>query len=1079
MSQIKVYLLFFIVQWFSILGRCQTYNFDHYSVEDGLTQNQILSLYQDSKGYIWFGTNLGGVSVYDGNKFKTINDLDGLPSNVVFSVTEDDQNRMLFATNRGIGVLEHNKFTNYDKRSGLSNNRVFKVFQDSKNNIWIGTEEGVYRLVNDSIVPFEQDTTLFKLPVFQIYEDSKSNIWFCTLMGGVFKYDGAEITCYTKREGLLHDYVKSVLEDNEGNIWIGTLEGFNILKTNGEMTEKRIANNGSRLSVNSATKDIDGTLWFGTESGLMRYKNDSFTKYVSENGVQSVKILSVINDDENNLWLGTNGKGAAKLNYHGDIFSNYSVQHGLANDNVTSIVEDSLGSMWIGSERGLTQFNESGFKIHSTIAGENSQGIASEAINIIEVGNGNLWIATKSTGAVSKIGSQFTAYGDIDGLISNTCYSVLMDNNDLLWLGTNRGLMTKSVDEPFKAFPELQGETIWSIYQEKKGNMWFTTDKGATMYDGSSFQYFGEKDGFVDGRVRKMAEDKQGNFWFATNKGIYRYNGKSFKNIDDKTGLISNTIYSILITREGLMWLGTQDGIQRIDVNVFNSTGKWVTRSYSKGEGFIGVECNSNAICEASDGRIWFGTVNGVTIFDPKLETVNTKEPNTHITNLRLEFEDYDWSKFSDGEKDGLPINLELTYKKNHLSFDFVGISYRAPEKVKYQFKLAPLDEEWLHWTDKNEAVYPHIPPGQYTFMVRAKNSDGVANISYTEFSFVILPPWYKTWWLYTICFVSFFSMIYIFFSYRTKQLKLQKENLENLIAERTSELVKEKDKVEKIIQAILLKNEMIEEKNTEIMDSIEYAKGIQEAILPSVEKMKKFLPESFVLFRPKDVVSGDFYWMDHKEDISFFTAADCTGHGVPGAFVSMVGTNGLNRAVNGYGLKSPAKILDLLRDLVEETFKARKDGMDLGLCALHHKTNEIHYSGANNPLWVIRPNRKKLIVNNTEVEASLSLEHNLFEVKADKQPVGSFDHAEPFKNHVVKVEKGDSVYVFTDGYPDQFGGPNDKKFMTKSLKKLLISIYDLPMEKQRDVLEQSIVEWMNVSDNKQIDDICIFGVQI
>ena len=127
----------------------------------------------------------------------------------------------------------------------------------------------------------------------------------------------------------------------------------------------------------------------------------------------------------------------------------------------------------------------------------------------------------------------------------------------------------------------------------------------------------------------------------------------------------------------------------------------------------------------------------------------------------------------------------------------------------------------------------------------------------------------------------------------------------------------------------------------------------------------------------------------------------------------------------------------------------------------------------------MIRPNRKKLIVNNTEVEASLSLEHNLFEVKADKQPVGSFDHAEPFKNHVVKVEKGDSVYVFTDGYPDQFGGPNDKKFMAKSLKKLLISIYDLPMEKQRDILDKSIIDWMNVSDNKQIDDICIFGVQI
>ncbi|MBL4625442.1 MAG: SpoIIE family protein phosphatase, partial [Flavobacteriales bacterium] len=539
------------------------------------------------------------------------------------------------------------------------------------------------------------------------------------------------------------------------------------------------------------------------------------------------------------------------------------------------------------------------------------------------------------------------------------------------------------------------------------------------------------------------------------------------------------TIYSILITREGLMWLGTQAGIQRIDVNAFNSTGQFITRSYSKEEGFIGVECNSNAIFEDSNGKIWFGTVKGVTIFDPELETTNSKEPNTHITNLRFEFEDYDWSEFSQGEVNGLPVNLELTYKKNHLSFDFVGISYRAPEKVRYQFKLAPLDEDWLHWTDKNEAVYPHIPAGKYTFMVRAKNNDGVASSVPAEFSFVILPPWYKTWWFYTLCVISFVSLVYSIFAVRTRQLKQQKEKLERQVAERTKELVEEKEKVEKINEEVLLKNEIIEEKNTEIMDSIEYAKGIQEAILPSEEKMKKYLPQSFVLFRPKDVVSGDFYWMEHKDDISFFTAADCTGHGVPGAFVSMVGANGLNRAVNGYNLREPNKILDLLRELVEETFQARKDGMDVGLCALHHTTNEIHFSGANNPLWVIRPGGNNLVVNGFEVEPSLELEQNLFEVKADKQPVGSFDHAKPFSNHIVQLQKGDSIYVFTDGYPDQFGGPKGKKFMSKSLKKLLISIYDLPMEKQRDILDQNILDWMCESANEQIDDICIFGVQL
>ena len=1079
MQQIKTAILFVFLQFLMQNVAAQLYNFTHYSVEDGLAQNQILSLYQDSKGYIWYGTNLGGVSVFDGNTFKTINETDGLPSNVVFSVIEDDKSRMLFATNGGLGVWDGESFTNYNKKSGLGHDRVFKVFQDSKSNIWLGTGAGVFQLVNDSIVSFNFDTTLSTFPVYQIYEDSKNNIWFCTIMGGIFKYDGNSIKRYTKEDGLLHNFAKSVIEDNEGNIWIGTLGGFNVLTVTGEMTERRIAYNDSILTVNSAAKDIDGTLWFGTESGLIRFKNNQFKKYNLENGINSVKILTVLVDDENNLWLGSNGKGVSKLNYHGDIFANYSVDHGIANDIVTSIFEDSQGAMWIGSDGGITRFNEDKFKVYSKTVGVTKLGIAAEARNIIETEEGNLWIATKSTGIASKIGDNFTNYTIENGLVSNTRYSVFKDKSGLLWLGSNKGIVTKNGDADFQEFPELKGETIWSIHQGEKGEMWFTTDKGASLYDGTSIQFFGKKDGFVDDRVRKIVEDKQGNFWFATNKGIFRYNGNTFTKIDDQSGLISNTIYSILITKSGMMWLGTQAGIQRIDINEFNSTGKFVTRSYSKEEGFIGVECNSNAIFEDSNGKIWFGTVEGVTIFDPTLETTNSKEPNTHITNLRFEFEDYDWSEFSQGELNGLPTNLELTYKKSHLSFDFVGISYRAPEKVQYQFMLSPLDEEWLHWTSKNEAVYPHIPPGEYTFMVRAKNNDGIANSAPTQFSFVILPPWYKTWWFLTLCVVAFFSAVYSVFAVRTRQLKQQKEKLEQQVTERTKELVEEKEKVEKINEEVLQKNEIIEEKNTEIMDSINYAKGIQDAILPSESKVKKYLPQSFILFRPKDVVSGDFYWMEHKGDISFFSAADCTGHGVPGAFVSMVGVNGLNRTVNGFGLKSPAKMLDKLRDLVEATFKKRKDGMDLGLCALHHKTNELYYAGANNPLWVIRPAGKNLVVDGAEIEPNLELEQNLFEVKADKQPVGSFDHARPFTEHIVQLEKGDSIYIFTDGYPDQFGGAKGKKFMSKKLKKLLVSIYVKTMDEQHDILNQSIVDWMNVSDSEQIDDICIFGVQV
>ncbi|MBN4062098.1 tetratricopeptide repeat protein [Bacteroidales bacterium AH-315-I05] len=253
-----------------------------------------------------------------------------------------------------------------------------------------------------------------------------------------------------------------------------------------------------------------------------------------------------------------------------------------------------------------------------------------------------------------------------------------------------------------------------------------------------------------------------------------------------------------------------------------------------------------------------------------------------------------------------------------------------------------------------------------------------------------------------------------------------------------------------------------VDEKNKEITDSIKYAQGIQQAILPSSKLMQQCLPEHFVLFKPKDVVSGDFYWIaaDKADNSIYFAAVDCTGHGVPGAFVSMVGANALNRCVKEYGISEPAKILDKLTKLVEETFRERKDGMDMALCSLQFTDNgsRLQYAGANNPLYIIR---------NQEV----------LETKADKQPIGAYAEKKPFTNHLIELQKDDVVYVFSDGYPDQFGGPKSKKFKHKKLKELLLSIQKKPMNEQKEKLNKTIEEWKG--DLEQVDDICIFGIRV
>jgi tetratricopeptide (TPR) repeat protein len=258
---------------------------------------------------------------------------------------------------------------------------------------------------------------------------------------------------------------------------------------------------------------------------------------------------------------------------------------------------------------------------------------------------------------------------------------------------------------------------------------------------------------------------------------------------------------------------------------------------------------------------------------------------------------------------------------------------------------------------------------------------------------------------------------------------------------------------------------ELVEEKNKEITDSITYAKRLQEAILPPVKMVRDVFPQSFVLYIPKDIIAGDFYWMEHLDDHTFFAAADSTGHGVPGAMVSVVCSNALNRAVKEFKLKEPGKVLDKARELVLETFAKSegdvKDGMDISLLCMDRKNKVLTWAGANNPLWYIDPE------NETE----------LLEIKPDKQPIGKTDNPKPFTTHTLPYHEGKLIYLITDGYADQFGGPKGKKFKYKQLEDLLLSNKDKAIDEQLDILKSTFIKWRDVYE--QVDDVTIVGIRI
>jgi len=286
----------------------------------------------------------------------------------------------------------------------------------------------------------------------------------------------------------------------------------------------------------------------------------------------------------------------------------------------------------------------------------------------------------------------------------------------------------------------------------------------------------------------------------------------------------------------------------------------------------------------------------------------------------------------------------------------------------------------------------------------------------------------------YTICFLIVYFEIYYF---KTINYRFQK--------------------------LLATKNQEIEHKNQEIIDSITYAKRIQEAILLPLNLVKNHLPDSFVLFKPKDIVAGDFYWVEEVDDKIIFAAADCTGHGVPGAMVSVVCHNALNSAVHQYDLISPGKILDKTRELVIQQFSKStedvKDGMDISLCVLNKKTLQLEFAGANNPLWLLRKN-----------------DNEIFEIKSTKQAVGKGDLSKPFETHTIQLSPGDLIYIFSDGFADQFGGEKGKKYKYKPFKDLLVLNRNKTLEAQSQVINAEFEKWRQ--DLEQVDDICVIGVR-
>ncbi|MCD6017008.1 MAG: Response regulator containing a CheY-like receiver domain and a domain protein [Bacteroidetes bacterium] len=1068
-----------IVFFFLLFGSplfAQTYNFKNYNTEQGLPQSQVLSIFQDHSGNMWFGTNSGGVGKYDGNKFTTISDNDGLINNVVFSIAENSKNELVFGTSKGLSVFNGFTYKNYNEKNGLKNSWIFKLLKD-EDKIWIGTQEGVYILQNEKIRRFQFDSILDKASVFSIFIDSQKRMWFATINDGAICYNPANssFTHFDKSNGLQGTFVFSIGETASKEILIGTVNGLNVIDTKnnvrvGDYIPRQFYIAFRSILVTSKNEQLFGS----ADIGLLKYHNYSLLRYNLSNGLTFNSIMCLFEDRENNIWMGTDGSGVYK--YSGDRFVYYSKQDGLPENYVNAVIQDKKGDYWVALRNaGISRIRGASVENYK-FDKKNINAIPDNDINaILAAEDGKIYFGTRDGLCVYENG-KFNTISDF-GFRHQYILSLFQDSKKIIWIGTNNGLFKlqngviteatavnalKQTDIPFPVF---------CMREDKQGALWVGTENGVVKYDKENITLFSDKNNFTNRRISNIIKDYKQNLWFGTEEGLFHYDYSTFTKISQRNGLTSNFINFSQTDDLQRLFIGTNTGIDILDLKDFYNK-KITIKHFGKEDGLISVESNSNASFKDKDGRILIGTINGLEIYDPRFDKKNTKEALTKINNVKLFFGQEDLSKYTNGldSTSLLPKNLNLPFNKNHVTFHFIGVSLTAPEKVMYQYKLEGLENDsWTPPTSKTEATFSSLPPGHYKFMVKAMNNDGLWNTEPVSYEFIISPPWYKTWWFYTLSAITLIAGIWLYNSMRTKKLIADKQKLELQVTERTKELREEKEKVEIINKEVIEQKTVIEHHNIEITDSIKYAKNIQEALLPNLSEIGNLFQNSFVLYMPKDIVSGDFYWFARNGDTRFIAAVDCTGHGVPGAFMSIVGNTLLNEIVNEKKITAPGDILLELHKGVKIALNQnakefeRRDGMDITLCAFNSNAGEIQYAGANRPLWIYRKDKG----------------YELEIIKATKYPIGGLELEESrvYQNHVVPVNEGDCLYLFSDGYADQFGGPKGKKFMLTNLQRTLLENVESPMEVQKQKLMDAFMDWKDEAE--QIDDVLVIGIRI
>jgi len=776
----------------SEIATAQNYSLESYSLEEGLQQSQVFDVLQDERGDLWLALFAGGITRFDGHTFERLNVGESLSRDVVQTqvIFEDRDGALWFGTRKGLLRYDGEFMRMFTTADGLVHNDVRALAQDSSGTIWIGTLDGVSSYNGTTFSQLGREN-FGRVGFGALTVDRIGHVWIGTTDNGLFKVSGDEVEQWIEEPGLDAASITSIATDHLDNLWLGTLEG--LVRFDGRSFQRFTTQDGlSSNAIESLMTDSQGMVWIGSNLGVTRFDGNAFTPFAAST-LSEIPVRSFLEDREGNIWIATNGKGLMK--YVPSPFVHYGLEAGLPGDMVWTFAQEPDGNLLVGLQNGLISFDGTDFH---TIDGEDGNPIQDELFTALVTSSGATWMGF-NTGLVRKEGSVHERYTEIDGVDLQTIFHLAEGKDGAVWAGTSDGLVRH--DETgftrFENSVDPEDGSVQSVFVDDAGLVWLSTSTGIDLFDGESFSAFETGEAIDELWVSDVAADSDGDIWIGTEQGVYFHQRDSgseeplFDYFGIPEGMNDAMTYFLIFDDAGELWVGTNLGVNRIDVPHYKQTGEKRIQSYGRAEGFIGIETNHHAALKADDGSIWFGTVEGVTQFDPARDRKNEIEPLTSITNVSLFFESAEWDKYTDNFSlwSGIPLSLSLPHNQNHLTFEFNGISFTAPEKVRYQYKLEGSALPWTPSTELQSATYSYLSPGEYTFLVRAMNNDGIWNSEPASYSFVIELPFWQRWWFLLISVAALIGALAAYIRLHTLSLEARKKELERTVKSRTEEL--------------------------------------------------------------------------------------------------------------------------------------------------------------------------------------------------------------------------------------------------------------------------------------------------